>query len=74
MATGQRLPQRARQGARRSRHAVGWTLQGLATILLGLFVAVLFLVPSVASELPLIPGLLTAAGFIGVTGTVLLGR
>jgi hypothetical protein len=74
MATRVRSPQRARQRAHRSRHAVGWTLQSLATVLLGLFVAVLFLVPSPASDLPFISGLLTVAGFMGVTGTVLLGR
>jgi hypothetical protein len=74
ITTRQRSPQRARQGADRSRRAIGWTLQSLATILLGLFIALLCVVPSATSELPLIPGLLTLAGAIGVTGTVLLVR
>ena len=74
LATRQRLPQLARQRVRRSGHAVGWTLQSFATILLGLSFALLFLVPSAVSDLPFIPGLLTLAGFMGVTGTVLVGR
>jgi hypothetical protein len=55
-------------------NAIGWTLQSSATILLGLFIALLFLVPSAASDQAVIAGLLTLAGVMGVTGTVLVGR
>jgi len=58
------------QRARRSTHLIGWTLQGFATIAVVLFFHSLM----TASDLPLTPGLLTVAGFMGVSGTALIGR
>jgi hypothetical protein len=60
----------ATKQTRDSTHIVGWTLQSLAMMAVALFG--LFLMTE--SGMPFTPGLLTMAGLIGISGTVLIGR